>query len=70
MVTRCGSCKTVPVYIVHMKCFNFFNEHSDHDAIILDYCKNTGSGIDCPHYSRDLTPYDFFYVRGYRKNEV
>lgn len=42
------------------KVFNFLNEHFYDRAIALDYCNHTICGMDCPLYSPDLTPFEFF----------
>ena len=39
--------------------FNFLNEHFDDRVIALDYPTHTGSGVDWPSYSPDMSPCDF-----------
>lgn len=49
--------------------FNFLSEHFNNRVIALDYPTHTGSGMDWPPLSPDLTPCDFF-LWGYLKDQV
>ncbi|GBM59114.1 hypothetical protein AVEN_255654-2 [Araneus ventricosus] len=40
--------------------FRFLDEYFGNRIIALDYPKFTGTGMDCPPYSPDLTPCDYF----------
>ncbi|GBN72554.1 hypothetical protein AVEN_123377-1 [Araneus ventricosus] len=42
------------------KVFRFFDEYFGNKVIALDYPKFTGTGMDWPPYSPDLTPCDYF----------
>ncbi|GBN75338.1 hypothetical protein AVEN_6332-1 [Araneus ventricosus] len=42
------------------KVFRFLDEYFGNRVIALDYPKFTGTGMDCPPYSPDLTPCDYF----------
>ncbi|GBM13394.1 hypothetical protein AVEN_108060-1 [Araneus ventricosus] len=49
--------------------FLFLDEYFGNRVIALDYPKFTGTGMDCPPYSPDLTPCDYF-LRGALKDTV
>ncbi|GBO06222.1 hypothetical protein AVEN_245155-1 [Araneus ventricosus] len=42
------------------KLFRFLDEYFGNRVIAFDYPKFTGTGMDCPPYSPDLTPCDYF----------
>ncbi|GBN62098.1 hypothetical protein AVEN_238128-1 [Araneus ventricosus] len=42
------------------KVFRFLDEYFGNRVIALDYPKFTGTGMDWPPYSPDLTPCDYF----------
>ena len=48
--------------------FNFLNEHFDDRVIALDHPTHTGSSVDWPPYSPDMSPCDF--VRVHLKDQV
>ncbi|GBM62578.1 hypothetical protein AVEN_224375-1 [Araneus ventricosus] len=51
------------------KVFRFLNEHFRNRVIALDYPKFTGTGMDCPPYSPDLTPC-YYFLGGALKDTV
>ncbi|GBN51851.1 hypothetical protein AVEN_119716-1 [Araneus ventricosus] len=42
------------------KVFHFLDEYLGNRVVALDYPKFTGTGMDWPPYSPDLTPCDYF----------